>query len=223
MDKAELEEISRSKLDRALEALDREQVEEAKELLRSMQEESKECHDVMVDYVWTLLTFIGKTYGEKEVQKALHFRHQVQQTVSERMLTMTTEDAVRFKAMIHRGHHSNFFITEEPDRFVMKMDPCNTGGRMLRDGLDKPPVGLLRTEKAYPWTWGKKNISYYCAHCAMHSIQSMEKGAPHPTWVYEPPDDPNEPCFQYCYKRTEDVPKEYFEQIGKKKPEIKGS
>lgn len=218
MDRTELEELGRSKAERALEALERGQVEEATELLKGVQGEAKHCHDLMVDYVWTLLTYIGKTYGDEEVEKALHFRHHVQSQVAERMLGMSSEEAVRFKAMIHRGHHSNITITEEDDRFVLKLDPCNTGGRMLRAGLDKPPVGLLRTNKAHPWTWNKESVSYYCAHCAMHEIQGMDKGAPHPTWVYECPEHPDDPCIQYCYKRTEDIPEQYFKRIGKEKP-----
>jgi len=218
MDPKELREISRSKLDQVLEALDAGQVEEAKELVKIMKDESKHCHDLMVDYVWILLTYIGRMFGEEEVEKALRFRHNVQNQVAERMIGMTPEDAIRFKAMINRGHHTKISINEEEDRFVLKFDPCNTGGRMLRLGLDKPPINLLRTKKAYPWTWSKENISYYCAHCAMLEIQSMEKGAPHPTFIYECPEDPNDPCIQYCYKKTDDVPERYFQRIGKKKP-----
>jgi hypothetical protein len=218
MDLKELREISRSKLDQVLEALDVGQVDEAKELIKIMKDEFKHCHDSTVNYVWILLTYIGRTYGEEEVEKALRFRHHVQKQSAERMIGMIAEDAVRFKAMIHRGHQSNIYLTEESDRFVMKLDPCNSGGRMLRLGLDKPPMNLLRTKKAYPWTWSKENISYHCAHCAMHEIQSMEQGSPHPTWIHECPEDPKDPCIQYCYKRTSDVPEQYFERIGKKKP-----
>ena len=218
MEKEELNELSMSNLDKVLRALDENNIEEAKKCAQTMEEEAKHAHDLMVEYVWALLTYIGKTYGEEEVEKALHFRHHVQSQVAERMLGMSPEEAVRFKAMIHRGHHSNITITEEEDRFVLKLDPCNTGGRMLRAGLDKPPVGLLRTNKAYPWTWNKENVSYYCAHCAMHEIQGMDKGASHPTWVYECPEHPDDPCIQYCYKRTEDIPEQYFKRIGKEKP-----
>jgi hypothetical protein len=218
MDPKELKDLSQSHLDRALEAIDQGHVEEAKKLLEIMKAETKHCHDLMVDYVWTLLTYIGKNYGEEEVYKALEFRHGVQKQVAEHMLGMTAEDSVRFKAKIHRGHHSTFTLEEEPDRYVMKLDPCNTGGRMLRLRMDQPPIGLLRMGKAHPWTWSKKGVSYYCAHCAMHEIQGMEKGAPHPTWVFECPENPDDPCIQYCYKHTEDVPEEYFSRIGKRKP-----
>ena len=88
---------------------------------------------------------------------------------------------------------------------------------MLREGLDKPPVNLGKIRKGVPESWNKSGISYYCAHCAVHSIMSVEKGAAHPTWIYKCPENPQDPCYQYCYKRTEDVPEKYFEELGLKK------
>jgi hypothetical protein len=221
MDQDELRELATSKLDQALDALDRGQIDEAKTLIKAMKDEYKHSFDLAEDYVWILLTYIGRTFGEEEVGKASQFRHLVNLSQpAQKWSEMKPEDAVRFKALIHRGHHSHITLTEEKDRYVMKLDPCNTGGRMLRMGYDRPPTNLGMTKGAYPWTWGKKNVSYYCVHCAVNEIQSMEKGAPHPTWIYECPENPNDPCIQYCYKRTGDVPEEYFKRIGKKKPKV---
>jgi hypothetical protein len=217
MDKKELEELSMSNLDKVLRALDGGKIEEARKCVKTMEAEAKHAHDLMADFVWTLLSYIGKMYGDHEVIKALQFRHSCQPQVAERMLGMSPEDAVRFKTMIHRAHHSNITMTEEKDRYVMKLDPCNTGGRMLREGLDKPPINLGKLRKGFPESWNRSDVSYYCAHCGVHSIMSVEKGAPHPTWVYKCPENPQDPCYQYCYKRTEDVPEKYFEELGLEK------
>ncbi len=217
MENEELKELSMSNLDKLLRALDEENIEEAKQCARTMEKEAKHAHDMMVNYVWTLLTYIGNNYGDEEVIKALRFRHSCQAQVAERMLGMSPEDAVRFKTMIHRAHHSNMTLTEEEDRFVLKLDPCNTGGRMLREGLDKPPVNLGKVKTGIPESWNRPDVSYYCAHCGLHSIIGVEKGAPHPTWIYRCPENPQDPCYQYCYKRTEDVPEEYFEELGLRK------
>ena len=109
-------------------------------------------------------------------------------------------------------------LTEEEDRFVLKLDPCNTGGRMRREGLDNPPINLGKVKKPVPESWDRTGISYYCAHCGLHSLMGVEKGAPHPTWIYRCPENPKDPCYQYCYKRTEDVPEAYFKELGLKKP-----
>ena len=218
MDEKELKEISMSNVDKVLRALEEGNIEEARRSVLTMEKEAKHAHDLMVNFVWVLLTYIGKNYGEDEVLKSLRFRHSTGSQVAERMLGMSPEDAVRFKTMIHRAHHSKMTLTEEKNRYVLKLDPCNTGGRMLREGLDKPPANLGKTKKGFPESWKRKEIGYYCAHCGLHSIISVEKGAPHPTWVYERSDNPQDPCYQYCYKRTEDVPEKYFEELGLKKP-----
>jgi hypothetical protein len=217
VDKKELKELSTSNLDKLLQALEENNIEEAKKCAQTMEKEAKHAHDLMVNFVWTLLTYIGRNYGDDEFIKALRFRHSCQAQVAERMLGMSPEDAVRFKTMIHRAHHSNMTLTEEKDRFVLKLDPCNTGGRMLREGLDKPPINLGKVKKEIPESWNRPDVSYYCAHCGLHSIIGVEKGAPHPTWIYRCPENPQDPCYQYCYKRTEDVPEEYFEELGLRK------
>jgi len=212
MEEKELRELSMSNVDKVLRALEEGNIEEAKRSVVTMEKEAKHAHDLMVDFVWILLTYIGNTYGDEEMFKALQFRHSVQDQVAEKMLGMSPEDAVRFKTMIHRAHHSTMTLTEENDRYVLKLDPCNTGGRMLRQGLK-----LGRTRKGHPESWKKSDVSYYCAHCGFHSIVSVGKGAPHPTWVYKCPENPRDPCYQYCYKRTEDMPEKFFEELGLKK------
>jgi hypothetical protein len=221
LDPKELKELAMSNLDKVLEALDRGDIGEARKQALIMEEEAKHAHDLMVEFVCVLLTYIGKNYGEEEVVKAMRSRHGGKPQVAERMLGMSPEDAVRFKTMIHRAHHSKMTLTEEEDRFVLKLDPCNTGGRMLRDGLDKPPVNLGKFQKKLPETFNQTDVLYYCGHCAMHAIMGVQKGAPHPTWVYRRPQNSQDPCYQYCYKKTRDVPEEYFNELGLKKPREK--
>ena len=218
MEREELAELGMSNLDKVLRALDKGDVEAARQCALTMEKEAKHAHDIMVEFVTVLLTYIGKNYGEEEVVKAMRSRHAGPPQVAERMLGMSTEDAVRFKTMIHRAHHSRMSLTEEPDRYVLKLDPCNTGGRMLREGLDKPPVSLGRFKQEMPETWNEKDVFYYCGHCAMHAITGVQKGAPHPTWIYDRPRNPQDPCYQYCYKSTRDVPEKYFSELGLKKP-----
>lgn len=217
MEKKERKELSVSNLDRVLRALDRGDIEEAKECVKKMEKEAKHSHDTMVNFVWILLTYIGEKYGDKEVIKALQFRHVRVEQDQKRMLTMSPEEAIRHKLMIHRGHHSRMTLIEEKDRFVLKLDPCNTGGRLMREEIKKMKGNIGRTKKAHPESWNRSGVSYYCVHCAQNSIVSMERGAPHPTWIYERSDSPGAPCYQYYYKSTEDVPEKYFEELGLKK------
>lgn len=218
MDQIELTELATSNLDKVLQALDRGDTAAARAHALTMEKEAKHAHDIMTEFVCVLLTYIGKNYGDEEVVKALRSRHSGQPQVAERMLGMSLDNAVRFKTMIHRSHHSRMVLTEEKDRYVLKLDPCNTGGRILREGLDKPPVSIGKFQKNRPETWNQTDVPYYCGHCAIHAITGVEKGAPHPTWIYDRPKNPADPCYQYCYKRTQDVPEKNFSELGLKKP-----
>ena len=214
MDKREMKELATPNHQKVRQALDDGDIESAKKHLDTMERESKHAHDVMCDFVASFATYIGRKYGDNEVLKAFYFRHSLKDQVSEKMLGLTAEDAVRYKTMIHRAHHSTMELTEEPERFVLKLDPCNSGGTIRREYIDAPAENLGKTQKAMPESWGRTGISYYCAHCAVHSRNSVIKGAPHPTWIYECPEDPKAPCVQYCYKNTNDVPEKYFDELG---------
>lgn len=218
MKKEELKELSMSNIDKVKRALHQGDIEEAEKCVEVMENESRRALEKILDMAYTFLTYIGRTYGEEEVLKALRFRHETLEVDQRTMWGMTNlEDAVRHKALIHRGVHSKMTFTEEKDRFVLKLDPCNSGGRMLRKGLHRPPTNLGTFQKAYPETWNKTGISYYCAHCAQNSVISVEKGCSYPYWICERSLNPEDPCYQILYKRTEDAPKKYFEELGLKK------
>ena len=94
-----------------------------KHALETMEKEAQYVRHLGMDTVWTLLTYIGKHYGDDEVIKALRFRHSCQAQVAERMLGMSPEDAVRFKTMLHRVHRSKMTLTEEEDSLCIKTRP----------------------------------------------------------------------------------------------------
>jgi hypothetical protein len=107
-----------------------------------------------------------------------------------------------------RGHYSKFTITEEADRYVFRYDPCGSGGRLLRTSS----VGV--TKKGYPWSWGKKGISYYCTHCCLlFEIIPIELRG-YPIAIVHCPEKPEDPCIHYYYKKPGLVPEKYFERVG---------
>lgn len=106
--------------------------------------------------------------------------------------------------------HSQIEIIEEPDRYVMKLDPCGTGGRLRRSGKE-----VSGTKKAQPWSWGKSGVCYYCTHCClMQEVLSIEMRG-YPICVTQYPDNPAAPCVHLYYKKPELIPDEFFIRLGK--------
>ena len=73
------------------------------------------------------------------------------------------------------------------------------------------------SKKAYPWTWGKVGIPYYCAHCCLElEILPIELRG-YPLAVTEISEKPEDPCIHLLYKSPELIPEKYFTRVGKKK------
>jgi hypothetical protein len=185
-------------------------LDEAIELLEYGEQEDTQIHDALVRTIDAFCRYIAENFGEDEIPKA--FRLMLYKSAEEWLKTPETKD------LLQRSHHGNFTITEEPDRYVVRCDPCGSGGRLRK--TSKPgTIGV--TKKGYPWSWGKAGVPYYCCHCClMHDIIPTEIRG-YPVRITNPGDKPDDPCIHYYYKKPELIPEEYFTRIGMKKPKTK--
>src|SRR5687767_9480968 len=69
----ELGEMSRPTMDRAIEAIDRGDTDEAKALCEAMKHESQFMHDLLVDGMAGLISFVKETLGDDGVEEAWRF------------------------------------------------------------------------------------------------------------------------------------------------------
>lgn len=207
------------------------ETKEALKLVDYLHSEGKGLHDLYCDWTYADMDYVAEKFGEEEVYHMLRNAQSVLAKVFYgRIPKLSVEETVVFFAEAMRAHRTgpkekgDFILREEKDRYVMEFDPCGSGGRMRRmgevDGTPPrtgPPFNLGRTKKPYLWTWGKKGVPYYCAHCCVwHEIMAIEaKG--YPTKITEYSDNPNVPCAWHFYKKPELVPEKYFTRIGMKK------
>jgi hypothetical protein len=80
-----------------------------------------------------------------------------------------------------------------------------------------PPYNFGVTRQAYPWSWQRKNVPYYCIHCAVNEILPIEWGG-YPLWVTGYTEDASKPCYWHFYKEPRLIPAMYFERLGVEKP-----
>jgi len=168
--------------------------------------ESKAMHDASVSIIDGAVTHLAR-FGEEEIPKL--FR-QIFYPFTKDWLSATPgiEETIQRCTEFQRSHFSDFTVVEEPDRYVVRCDPCGSGGRLRRT----KSVGT--TKKAYPWSWGKSGIPYYCTHCcvAWEIIPTELRG--YPIRINLVTDRPEDPCIQLFYKKPELIPEEYFTRIG---------
>lgn len=220
----DLQELSVSTVTKINEAIDAGRGEEAKALVDYFRQEMQIVHDIYVEYVQGLLAHIAETYGESAVEAA--FRGSLGKWFKERYDAyncLDLEEKLQLTAEGMRCHldgperKGDFTVTEESDRYVFKWDPCGSGG-VLRRKAEAEGKELAAVKQAHDWTWGKKGVCLYCAHCSLvNEILPIEHYR-YPNRITEYPKQPGDPCVWYIYKNPDDIPEEFYARIGKVKP-----
>ena len=191
--------------DLVLEAMQAGRIDEAREFLEYGCTEHKTMNDNLIAFIDVVLTHLA-SFGEEEIPKILRKRYE-DKVKKWLVVTPGIMETLHVFTELQRSHFTNFTVVEEPDRYVVSMDPCGSGGRLRRN----QSVG--KTKKAYPWTWGKSGVPYWCVHCCVIEQIATELCG-YPIKVNEYSDDPEAPCVQIYYKKPELIPEEYFTRIG---------
>jgi hypothetical protein len=208
--------------------------DQAKTLARYVIPEGKALHDLFCDWIWDIFTKTGQLHGEEAVYNLCRSTQEtwMMKRTWKGLMKMTVTERVHLNAEVMRSHRcgpnqdGEIEIIEDEKRISIKMDPCGSGGRMRRgDPVDKtpsrlgPPYNFGVTRKPYPWSWNRKNVPYYCIHCAINEILPIEWGG-YPLWVTGYTDDASKPCYWHFYKEPRFIPAKYFQRLGFEKPEF---
>lgn len=216
--------MSRPTMDRAIEAIDRGDLEGARELCEAMKYEWRFLHDLMVESIAGLLSFIQERQGEDAVADA--HRWTMAKGWRRNVAAIATRDRkeiVQLLAATWRAHSGSgtgphpgaFTVTEDDEKVVFAMNPCGSGQRLWRMGRYQRPDGYNVTEKAHDWAYGRQGFPIYCTHCTfMNEILSIE-WIGYPIYPSDPPDDfGHDPCTWYWYKDPADIPDRFWERYG---------
>ena len=164
------------------------------------------------------------------MERALRWwRRKLIEAGNEPTYDMSPSERLQYHAEMERADYSGpegkaFDVWEEPDRYVMELNPCGSCGKLRRAEAAGTGPSLGKTSKAYPWSWGKANVPYYCVHnCLWWEVMSIEDVG-YPVKIYEWAEDPGEPCRAFIYKDPLKIPEEYLTRVGKKRDpsKIKG-
>jgi len=191
------------------EAIQAGRVDEALEFIDYELTMSKAMHDNLIVFLNGFITKLA-SFDEEEVEK--FFRERYYPKMKDWLVTTPgVEDFLQRWTEMHRGHFSDITVVDEPDRYVVRLDPCGSGGRLRRT------IGVSTTKKAYPWSWSKVNVPLYCIHCCVSWEIIMTELRGYPAKVAFIGARPEDPCIHLFYKKPELIPEEYFARIGKTK------
>ncbi len=219
----ELAEMSRPTMDRAIEAIDRDDLEEAKRLCEEMKPESQFMHDLLVDGVAGLISFIKERLGDEGVREAWEWslerswRPAVEAIERSDRRSIAIALAATWRAHSTSGVGPNagaFEITEDAEKLTFTMNPCGSGQRLWRNRRYGPD-GWGLTDEAHDWSYGREGFPLYCTHCAFMNELGPINWIGYPVYPSDPPDDfDRDPCTWYWYKDPADIPGRHWERYG---------
>jgi hypothetical protein len=224
----ELGELSRPTMDRAIEAIDRGDVEQARALCEEMKHEWRLLHDIMVDGIAGLISFVQQELGDEGVENAWRWslergwKPHVEEIARRDRRQMVHALAANWRAHSGSGtgpHPGAFTITEDDEKLTFAMNPCGSGQRLWRmgayDPLDENGRGYGRTERAHDWSYGREGFPLYCTHCSFMNELLPLRWIGYPVYPSDPPHDfDSDPCVWYWYKDPADIPQRHRERYG---------
>jgi hypothetical protein len=182
----------------------------------------RNLQDYSINWITSLLSFIGRELDEDAVERAL--RQSGEEFVRGRRSSGDVWDALsaeqRAKAIAF-AMVSNFGECEvdEDDEKITLSFRCGSGGRLIDEGRYEGDDAFLQLSEPGPRTFGRERLPVYCAHCSVNNeIQPVEWGSA-PTTVEHPPQRPGDPCVHHIYRDQSDLPAEVYLRIGKVPPD----
>ena len=224
----ELREMARPTMDRAVEAIDRGDLAEARALCEAMKHEWRSLHDLMVEGIAGLISFVQERLGDDGVAEAWRYgnergwKRDVETIASMDRRTVAQALAATWRAHSGSGTGPNpgaFTITEDDEKLTFAMNPCGSGQRLVRNGRYEGDDAFGTTNEAHDWSYGRKDFPLYCTHCTFMNESLPIEWIGHPLYPSHPPDDySSDPCVWHWYKDPADIPAEYWERYGASKP-----
>jgi len=226
-DPEELREMARPTMDRAIEALDRGDIDEARALCKAMRHEWRFLHDLMVEGTLGLIDFIQRRLGEDAVGDA--WGESMERGWRRDTELITSQDRRRTLealAATWRAHSTSgvgpdagsFTIEEDDEKFTFSLHPCGSGGRLVRLGRYEGESGYGVTREAHDWSFGRKDFPLYCTHCTFMNESLPIKWYGAPLYPLDPPQDyRRDPCRWYWYKDPADIPERFWQRYGARK------
>ena len=224
----ELEQLSRPTMDRAIEAIDAGDLDEARRLCGEMKHEWQMLHDLMAAGVLDLVSFIQQRLGDEGVAEAWTESMSRGWRASPRRDRRARPARARRAAggdlarplelgrgaepgrlHDHRGRREGH-LHDEP----LRLRPAARAQRRLRG-----PARRRRHPEAHDWSFGRKGFPLYCTHCTFMNESLPIQWSGYPLYPSDPPEDyANDPCTWYWYKDPDDIPERHWQRYGAVKP-----
>ncbi|UCE74339.1 MAG: hypothetical protein JSV56_01175, partial [Methanomassiliicoccales archaeon] len=198
--------------------------DKARQLLNDKTDYYSEIHDIYVEFVARLISYLYRHHRDKGLYDVLKTIGEKQKERFLKAMSLPVETVVKNSAMIMKSHpRGKLKIEEDFEKFIFICDPCGSGGYLLDGGFYDSPNALALVKEPQRMTWNNKDFPSYCVHCSIwNEILPIEwKGYPY--WVHRPPRFKNDKCTFYIFKDPQNIPKDYLIHKRKTESDVSGS
>lgn len=120
---------------------------------------------------------------------------------------LSDEEHLAYLCTAHHYHLMRFELSEEPDRFVFRLDPCGSGGRLLRGEMWRnlfqygAAPDARRLNDRHVVTFLRDDLPVYCTHCAAHNRDQFLHDVLYFVNDGHAQRQPGSACLQFTYKK----------------------
>lgn len=176
-------------------------------LLRGQRKEWKPWHDFAVCWLEFFYGNALSLRGTDYLDETLRTTYEPAFVIGfPRYAEMTDDQLVREIAKTWNYHCANFRLHEEDDRFVFVLDPCGSGGRLLRGDMwrdmfryGRPLAPFIASPHSI--TFGRSDAPAYCTHCAASNRAQLKDGPFFFVIDGRAQMRPGDACRQFSYKK----------------------
>lgn len=224
-DNEEREFLPRRRVDRAITKLDAGETDLAP-LIEGQRKDGKPWHDfgvVCLEYFYAIALEAG---GPDYLDEMLAQTYEPAFVAGfPRYAALSDEALAREIARTWNYHCADFTLSEEEDRFVFRLDPCGSGGRLYRGQMWRDmfhygaPLSPI-IPAPHPIDFNRANAPSYCTHCAASNRSQLSRADDPATPLFFIADGhaqmkPGEACRLYAYKKkAREIDPALFAQVG---------
>lgn len=220
---AELVELGRQHMQRAVDAIDRGDVEAARGWAQLSKSEWYPAHHIHRDWITGMLGWVYKNHGVDAIYEAVEkgYEKPFVAPMMDVVETMTLREQVEGLSIGFKQHAMVFRIEEYGDRIVFVTEPCGSGGRLQQEGAydQDGPVRFPKISEKHKGTFFLEDFPVYCVHCPSTNRMLMGRGGPYYLMVdgdLMQVQDGN--CNFYIFKDPEAVPDRFYTRAGLERP-----
>lgn len=193
--------------------------ERASELIDVAARRWRSLQDYSISWITSLLSFIGREWGEDAVEQALRAfgEEYVRPRRGDGWDALPAESRAKAVARAMVANFGTCEIDEDDEKITLSFR-CGTGGRLIDEGRYEGDGAFLTLRERGGRTFMRDDLPVYCAHCSVNNeIQAVEWGGA-PVTVEHPPSRAGEPCVHHVYRDPASMPDGVYLRIGKRPP-----